>query len=70
MENTESVHISQISVGDTIEHNGEVKTVSGNNLKKGGFCGTTVFGDSYNMGTKLVKRVRFAVPTNKGVRYS
>jgi hypothetical protein len=63
----DNVHISQIKVGDTIMVNGEMKTVSGNNLKKGGFCGTTIFGDSYNSGRKLVGRVRFAVPTNKGV---
>lgn len=51
-----SVHISQISVGDTIEHEGELKTVSGNNIKKS-FMGITIFGDSYNLGTKPVKKV-------------
>lgn len=64
---TEDVHISQITHGDTIEHNGKVTTISRNNIKRGGFCGTTIFGDSYNMGTKLVKRVKFVVPTNKGI---
>lgn len=53
----ESVHISQISVGDTIEHDGTLKTVSGNNLKKDSFMGITLFGDSYNLGTKKVKKV-------------
>jgi len=68
MENTitDNVHISEIVHGDTIEHGGELKTVSNKWIKVGGFCGTTIFGDSYNSGRKLVKRVRFVVPTNKG----
>ena len=53
----ESVHISQISVGDTIEHNGYLRTISGNNIKKDSFMGVTLFGDSYNSGTKTVKKV-------------
>ena len=51
------VHISQISVGDTIEHDGELKTVSGNNIKRNSFMGITLFGDSYNLGTKTVNKV-------------
>jgi len=52
-----SVHISQIASGDTIEHNGKLTTVCANNIKRGGFCGDTLFGDSYRSGTILVKKV-------------
>jgi hypothetical protein len=55
---TEKIHIDLLRVGDTILHNGEVKTISGNNLKRGGFMGTTVFGDSYNSGNKKVTLIR------------
>ena len=54
---TEQVHISKISAGDTIVHNGKLTTVCGNNIKRGGFCGDTLFGDSYRLGTQLVKKV-------------
>ena len=54
---TEEIHIDRLRVGDTIIHNGEVMTVSGNYLKRNGFMGTTVFGDSYNSGRKLVTRI-------------
>lgn len=53
----ELVHISQINVGDVIEHNGEAKTVSGNNLKRSEFMGITIFGDSYKLGSQKVKRL-------------
>lgn len=53
----EPVHISQISAGDTIEHYGKITTVSANNIKRGGFLGITLFGDSYNLGTKAVNKV-------------
>jgi hypothetical protein len=52
-----SVHISQIQIGDTIEHDGFLRTVSGNNIKKDTFMGTTLFGDSYKMGSIPVKKV-------------
>ena len=52
-----SVHISQISVGDTIEHEGKLRTVSGNNIKRDSFMGRTLFGDSYNLGNKPVNKV-------------
>lgn len=53
----EKVHISRISPGDTVIHNGEVKTVCRNNIKIGGFMGTSLWGDSYHSGYKLVERV-------------
>lgn len=55
----ELVHISQISVGDTIEFDGIIRTVSANNIKRDTFYGTTLFGDSYNLGTKRVNKVSF-----------
>lgn len=60
----EKVHISRIRVGDTIRHNNEVKTVSGNNIKTCRFMGTTLFGDSYSLGYKLVTRINFNCVTN------
>lgn len=54
---TKPVHISEIRVGDTIEHNGEIKTVSGSNIKKDSFMGRTLFGDSYRLGNKYVNKV-------------
>jgi len=53
----ESVHISRISIGDTIEHEGKITTISGNNIKINTFMGTTLFGDSYNFGNKAVNKV-------------
>jgi len=55
----ELVHISQIKQGDTVKHEGQLQTVSGNNIKHDKFMGTTLFGDSYSLGNKLVSRVTF-----------
>lgn len=54
---TQPVHISQIAAGDTIFHDGYLRTVSGNNIKKDACMGTTLFGDSYALGTKPVQKV-------------
>lgn len=56
---TKEVHISEIEHGDTIIHrrDGLVYTVDRNNIKKGGFLGTSLYGDSYNSGTVLVTKV-------------
>jgi len=56
---SEMVHISAIRHGDTIMHNGCMKTVTNKWIKVGGFHGTTIFGDSYRSGTILVERVKF-----------
>lgn len=51
---TRKVHISTIKHGDTILHvDGKISTVGRNNIRRG-FCGITIFGDSYNLGTKPV----------------
>ena len=56
----EKVHISQIMPGDTIIHSdGLVRTVNFENIKTGKFMGTTLFGDSYRLGTQKVKRILF-----------
>jgi hypothetical protein len=64
---TTEVHISQIMKGDTILHNGQMTTVSQNDIKNCPFMGRSLFGDSYNGGRKLVKRITFLVPTNNGI---
>ena len=51
------VHISNISAGDTIEHEGHLRTISGNNIKRDSFMGTSLFGDSYHSGHKSVNKV-------------
>lgn len=55
----EQVHISRISVGDTVKHNGEILTVSGNNIHHDKFMGTSIFGDCYKCGHKLVTKIYF-----------
>ena len=53
----QEVHISTIKQGDTILHRDNlIYTVSENWIKKG-FMGVTLFGDSYNLGTILVKKI-------------
>lgn len=52
------VHIDNIKSGDTIEHNGQIKTVSKKDIKIGGFMGTTIFGDSYSIGHKKVTLIK------------
>lgn len=51
------VHISSIKQGDTVLHNGKMRTVSGNNIKRSQSMGKTIFGDSYLLGYKKVKKI-------------
>jgi hypothetical protein len=51
-------HISLIKNGDTVIHNGNEMTVNNHDIKFG-FMGTTLFGDSYRMGTIPVQVVVF-----------
>lgn len=55
----ELTHIDNIKVGDTVKHNGNIITVSGNNIEYNTFMGTTIFGDSYKLGTKPVEKITF-----------
>lgn len=57
--NTKEIHISEIRVGDTIIHDGIMRTVCGRVLKSDTFMGTTLFGDSYKSGHKLVTKVTY-----------
>lgn len=52
----EEVHIIRIKAGDTIEHYGRLVTVSERDIGDG-FMGRTLFGDSYVLGLRLVRRV-------------
>jgi len=51
-------HIDLIRPGDTVLIDGHLKTVSPGNIKRG-FMGTTLWGDSYKLGTVPVQRVTF-----------
>lgn len=53
------VHINDIKPGDTVKHDGEMKTVSKININRGGFMGTSIFGDSYMSGNKMVVRLDY-----------
>ena len=55
----EKRHISDIRIGDTVMHNGEMKTVGKNNLKYDSFMGYSLFGDSYKLGRQAVEVVIF-----------
>lgn len=51
-------HVSQISVGDTIKcRDGVIRTVCKSNIHYLQNIGTTIFGDSYNLGSILVDKV-------------
>jgi hypothetical protein len=55
----EKVHISTIRIGDTVKHEGEIKTICKNVLKYSSFLGFSIFGDSYNLGHKKVEKITF-----------
>ena len=55
----ENMHKDHIRVGDTILLHGELKTVCNNNIRRGGFCGTTIHGESFKLGLEPVKKVHF-----------
>ncbi len=59
-------HIDQIRVGDVVEIDGILKTVGKNNLKYGGFCGTTLWGDSYKSGHQFVRKAEIHTPGYQG----
>lgn len=50
-------HVSLIRPGDTVFHEGKVRTVCASNLKRDPFMGHTLFGDSYMIGYRPVHRV-------------
>lgn len=51
-------HISQISIGDTIKcRDGVIRTICKSNIHYLQGIGTTIFGDSYRLGTIPVRKV-------------
>ncbi|EKD1794922.1 hypothetical protein OQ647_001281 [Salmonella enterica] len=53
------VHINTVSAGDTVLHQGKLRTVCRRDIKNSDFFGLMLFGDSYNLGTVPVKKVIF-----------
>lgn len=51
------VNINTLVNGDTVEHEGEPRTVSNQNYKYDPFMGWCLYGDSYHSGYKPVKKV-------------
>lgn len=49
------IQLDQVRIGDTILHNGKLKTVSRSNIKHDSFMGLTLFGDSYHIKRKVIK---------------
>lgn len=64
-----AVHISAIKNGDTIIHNGELKTVCTQDIRKSTFLGTTIFGDSYHLGQMPVIKIIFNKKTGTFTAY-
>lgn len=64
-----NVNIRDIKAGDTVKHNGEILTVTKQNLSYDSFMGVSLFGDSYCLGRKPVTRVLIyrAMPNSEGV---
>lgn len=58
---TSQIHISNVTAGDTVIHNNEMKTVSNTDIKRDSFMGTSIFGDTYHLGKNLVTKVNFVL---------
>lgn len=56
---TINTRIYMIRSGDTVFHNGELRTVCDSDIKRGGVMGTSLFGDSYRSGSLPVQLVQF-----------
>ena len=60
---TRKAHIDTVRVGDVVRcTDGVDRTVGPQNLKRGGFMGTTLWGDSYKCGTTAVELVETPTP--------
>lgn len=66
MQEIELVNINQIRVGDVIIFDDKMRTLTKSNFKRCGFMGSTIYGDSYQLGLKPVQRVKFL--TTKGIK--
>lgn len=47
--------LNKINTGDTVLHNGKLKTISRSNIKYDPFMGVSIFGDSYHIKKKITK---------------
>ena len=59
MHKTIDTHISKIKNGDAIVHDGYVRTVCNKDIRSCKFMGISLFGDTYHIGHKPVKKVVF-----------
>lgn len=55
----QKVNINTIVCGDTIIHEGKMRTVGKSNITNSTFMGKAIFGDSYKLGYKPVEKVIF-----------
>ena len=62
--NTEEVHISTINWGDTVHHDGHERTVGKKDIEHNTFMGSSLWGDSYRLGSILVKKIIFKSTKN------
>ncbi len=47
--------LNQIKAGDTVLHDGKIKTVSPCTIKRDPFMGVMIWGDSYHIKRKIIK---------------
>lgn len=53
------VSVKAITVGDTVMHQGNMRTVGKNDIKHDPLFGVLLFGDSYNLARILIEKVTF-----------
>jgi hypothetical protein len=58
------IELSELKQGMTVEYRGEILTVSKDDVKHGGFHGSSFRGDASK---KKITRIEFAVPTAFGI---
>lgn len=56
-----TVSIHDVRCGDTIMHQGKMKTVSRSNFGRDDLMGLTLFGDSFKLGREPIQKVIFPV---------
>lgn len=49
------IQLDQVRIGDTVLHDGKLKTISRSNIKHDPFMGIIIFGDSYHIKRKVIK---------------
>lgn len=54
---TKLVHKSEVKIGDTVIHNGDLRTVGKETFGRDEFMGLTLWGDSYMLGYQKVEVV-------------